>query len=75
MTAPRQTSSWLPTDAQVRAAIERQRAEALRHGSRMAGPESVYVDPRMARQHLRPARPTWWRRAWNALIGLTRSCP
>lgn len=65
--------SWLPTETQVRAAIERQRAEALRHGSRLAGPESVYV-PMSSVQRARWAVPTltdetqprpWWSRLFE----------
>jgi len=64
--------SWLPTETQVRAAIERQRAEARRHGSRRAGPESVYVP--MSRVHrarwampplLEPQPRPWWCRLFE----------
>jgi hypothetical protein len=54
--------AWLPTETQVRAAIERQRAEALRHGARLDGPESIYLAPGVRQQHTQPARASWWRR-------------
>ncbi len=61
------SSNWLPTEAEVQAAIARQRAYNMRMGTRIEGDESIYVPLR--RQQKAPVVPgpvgRWARiRAW-----------
>ena len=46
------SSNWLPTEAEVQAAIARQRAYNMRMGTRLEGDESIYIP--LARQRKAP---------------------
>lgn len=61
--------SWLPTEAQMQVAIAMQRAYNQRQGSRVDGPDSVYVGPGIVRQPQQTKPAPWWRRLLGWLRG------
>jgi hypothetical protein len=59
--------NWLPTEAQMQAAIARQRAYNARQSARLEGPESVYVGPGWVRPQPKAKPAPWWRRLLDRL--------
>ncbi len=59
--------NWLPTEAEVQAAIAKQRAYNMRMGTRLEGDESIYIPLRRQKKAPVVPGPVGWRahlRAW-----------